>query len=86
MLEYSVRTDHKRIEVAFAHVELNAELFNQFILLNSLGYVIIKMSAERCVLLILVSKMANKNELRVGFIYTFWYSLSSTSSILEYGF
>ena len=77
-----MRTDHKRIEVAFAHVELNAELFNQFILLNSLGSVIIKMSVS----LILVSKMANKNEPRVFFIYTFWYSLSFISSILEYGF
>ena len=77
-----MRTDHKRIEVAFAHVELNAEFFNQFILLNSLGCVIIKMSVS----LILVSKMANKNEPRVFFIYTFWYSLSFISSILEYGF
>ena len=77
-----MRTDHKRIEVAFALVELNAELFNQFILLNSLGCVIIKMSVS----LILVSKMANKNEPRVFFIYTFWYSLSFISSILEYGF
>ena len=64
-----MRKVHKRIEVAFAHVELNAELFNQFIFLNSLGCVIIKkMSAKKCVLLILVSKMTNKNEHRVGFI------------------
>ena len=77
-----MRTDHKRIEVAFALVELNAEFFNQFILFNSLGCVIIKMSVS----LILVSKMANKNEPRAFFIYTFWYSLSFISSILEYGF
>ena len=62
-----MRTDHKRIEVAFALVELNAELFNQFIFLNSLGCVIIEMSAKKFVLLILVSKMTNRNE-RVGFI------------------